>query len=150
MRTLSIDPRLSAQAIFTAERNARTKFDLYRVLFSIDGVLADTVFIERKDDDSRRYRVMLDELARPVSCTCKFAEKNAICLHQFIVARAQEIAAVELAEEDFAQREDAALLMRETSREHNVNFAAEILADTAAEWDPEPYDNQTDYADGWH
>ena len=150
MRTLSIDPRLTASAVFTAERNARAKFHLYKVLLPIDEVLADTVYIDRKDDDTRRYSVILDELARPVSCTCKFAEKNAICLHQFIVARIQEEEALELAETEHELREEASEFMCESLREHNIGFAAEVLEATAAEWNPEPYDNQTDYADGWN
>ncbi len=128
----AIDPRLTAHAVFTAERNARTKYAQYNVLFSIDGVLADTVFIDHKEDETRRYTVRLDAQFHPVACTCKYAEKNAICLHQFIVARKQEEASEEAMVADLYEREEAREFMLETSREHAVGFSAEMLADTAA------------------
>ena len=131
MFTQAIDPRLTAHAVFTAERNARTKYDLYDAFFSVDGFMADTVYIVHKEDETRRYTVRLDEKSRPVSCTCKFASKNSICLHQFVIARKQEESA-EL--ETFEEEMDAKDFMLECSREHNIGFSAEVYDDTVASY----------------
>ncbi len=148
-----LDPRLTAHAVFTAERNARAQKSQYQVLFPNPGdILTDEVFVCKWDDADTRYTVTLslDSKRTPTACTCKFFQKNAICKHQYLCVWEQDSAAENAMVADLYEREEAREFMLTSSIEHNVNFAADVMADTAAEFDPEPYDNQTDYADGWH
>ncbi len=113
-----------------------------------------------KSDPARRYKVTLPGYSQSYpegKCNCQAWEKSAkgsrlgVCKHIYIALEAAEdMASEEAMVADLYEREEAREFMLTSSIEHNVNFAADVMADTAAEFDPEPYDNQTDYADGWH
>lgn len=129
-----LDPRLTAYAVFTAERNARAQKALYTILFAAAGSpLSNEVYVQKTGNRDDYYTVMLslDSKSTPLTCTCKFFAKNAICKHCYLVAWAQEAAAEEAMIADLYEREEAREFMLETSREHAVGFSAEVYDDVA-------------------
>ena len=146
----------TAQAVIAAATRAELEFRQYVALpddspMELDGYLT----IQHKVEPARRYLVILPgaNSAYPEGkCTCPaWAKANGVCKHVFIGKElAEEVAAEEAMVADLYERDEAARFMLESSREHNIGFSAEVCADTAASFDPEPYDNQTDYADGWN
>ncbi len=146
---------LSAQAVIAAATRAQVEATRYQVVADASSDVwpfneAGRFTIFLKADPQRRYRVALPGVLpqHPEgSCTCPAWQKEKVCKHVYIALEEAEILARE-AEHEAA--EEGRSFMLECSREHAVGFTAEILDDTANGYDPEPYDNQTDYADGWH
>ena len=140
---------LTSHAVIAAATRAEQNASLYTVKPAAFGG-AGTFTVTRKGEPDRSYTVTIPGVFTTMpegTCSCKGHAKNGVCPHVYM---AVEAAAEEVMIADLYEREEAASFMLETSREHNVGFTAEVYDDTAAEFDPEPYDNQTDYADGWH
>lgn len=144
---------LTAHAVIAAATRAEQNKPLYSVKPAAFG--EKTFTVERKGEPNRSYTVTLPGVYTTFpegTCSCKGHAKNGVCPHVYMaIETAHEIAAEDAMIAELYEREEAREFMLETSREHAVGFSAEVLADTAAEIDDfEPYDNQTDYADGWH
>ena len=109
----------STSAIETAIKNAARDSKNY----NLNDLLAEEGMwlVVHKTDQNRRYIVDTNE----VSCECEQFARVGCCKHQAIVDEEIQIRAME-------EGIEANDFMLSCSREHNVGFTAEVLADTAA------------------
>jgi hypothetical protein len=125
---------LTAHAVIAAATRAEQNKALYTVKPAAFG--NDTFTVERKGEPDRSYTVILPGVLVTFpegTCSCKGHAKNGICPHVYMaVETADEINAEEAMIAELYDREEARDFMLECSREHGVNFAADVLADTAA------------------
>jgi hypothetical protein len=137
-------PSLDTRAIFTAANNAQAQKSQYTI--TADALTEPTPFngegqwftVVSKTDASRRYKVTIPGFSPSYpegKCNCQAWEKSAkgsrvgVCKHVYLSV---EFAAEEAMIADLYEREEAREFMLETSREHNVGFTAEVMADTYA------------------
>ena len=112
----------TTSAIETAIKNAARDAKNYSLL---DTLSADGLWyvVHQSGDEARRYWVNVNT----GTCTCEQFLRAGCCKHGYLVDEEIQIRAMEEAIEanDF---------MLSCSREHNVGFAAEVMADTAGAW----------------
>jgi hypothetical protein len=129
-------PIIDTRAIFTAANNAQAQKSLYTV--SADALTEPYPFngegwftVVSKSDASRRYKVTIPGTSQSYpegKCSCRAWGKSGVCKHVYMAVEVAQDAALETFEEEMEARD----FMLECSREHNVGFTAEVMADTYA------------------
>ena len=110
----------TSSAIETAIKNADRDAKNYSL---IDTLAADGIWmVAHKSGDKSRQYIVSTNLK---SCTCIQFTEQGVCKHQHTVDEEIEIREMEQGIEDYD-------FLLSSSREHNVGFTAEVLADTWA------------------
>ena len=111
----------TTSAIETAIKNAARDAKNYSLndLLAAEGMW----LVVHKTDSNRRYIVDMNE----GSCECQQFLRAGVCKHMCLVDEAIEIRAME-------EGVEANDFMLSCSREHNVGFAADVMADTEGAW----------------